>query len=277
MLFSLYKHTKETINVYLLNNCIDDLEINRFRVFLKKKCRASLEVINANSFFVNYPLGNSHFSIEMYNRLIPQFLLPNTLDRILWLDADIIVLKNLDSFYNQNFEGKYYIVCRDRNYKSDSIKEIKKNLGISNQHDYFNSGVLFINLKLLREKGDVNTLLRKCDLVKNNLVYPDQDLLNYCYQNFVKYVEFKQYNYQLLYDKSIKKTDEDNIFILHYCGNEKPWLYQYINETSKYYFKYYFERGERFDCIRVLRSKMIEDSGNAKIYLKILKYILFKT
>ena len=190
MLFSLYKHTKETINVYFLNNCIDDLEINNFREFLKKKCKASLVVINSSSFFTNYPLGNSHFSIEMYNRLVCQFLLPDNLDRILWLDADIIVIKDLDSFYYQDFEGKYYIVCRDRNYKSDSIKEIKKNLGISNQHDYFNSGVLLINLKLLREKDDFNTLLGKCNVVKDNLVFPDQDLLNYCYQNSVKYAEY---------------------------------------------------------------------------------------
>ena len=275
MLFSLYKHSKETINVYLLNNSIDDLEIDKFRVFLKKKCKASLVVINANRFFTNYPLGYSHFSIEMYNRLVCQFLLPDNLDRILWLDADIIVLQNLDSFYYQDFEDKYYIVCRDRNYKSETIKEIKKNIGISNQHDYFNSGVLLINLKLLRKKVDFDTLLSKCNLVKNYLVFPDQDLLNYCYQNLVKYLEYKQYNYQLLSDKTIEKKDEDNIFILHYCGNEKPWLYQYINETSKYYYKYYFDRGERVACIRVLRSKMIEDFENYKCYLKILKYILF--
>ena len=55
-----------------------------------------------------------HYSVAMYFRIFAHVLLPESIDRILYLDADIIVKNDITSFYAQDFEDKYMIVNEDK-------------------------------------------------------------------------------------------------------------------------------------------------------------------
>ena len=48
---------------------------------------------------------------EIYYRLAAPLLLPPELDRILYLDADIVVINPLGSLYRSDFEGKLFMAC----------------------------------------------------------------------------------------------------------------------------------------------------------------------
>ena len=101
--------------------------------------------------FKDLPLDPSRFSIETYSRIIAQYVLPQNVERILWLDADMIICKNINDFYNVDFEGKA-IVCA-ANLKQDTAKyfEHKIHLGMKTTDVYFNAGVILFNIAKLRK------------------------------------------------------------------------------------------------------------------------------
>lgn len=68
--------------------------LNELKEFLNKKCGAKLRVYTIDGkYFKNLPVDRIPY--EAYSRLIAQFILPQDMDRVLWLDGDIIVLKDV--------------------------------------------------------------------------------------------------------------------------------------------------------------------------------------
>lgn len=243
MIYSLRDSVLDDIRIFLFRNNLKKNSIEDFRKFLKNKCNACLEIIESpEGCFEELPLGDQHFTIEMYYRLIAQFVLPSNLDRILWLDADIIVKKDITPFYYQQFDGKSMVVCPDINCNSKGIDELKYKIGLSKKHRYFNSGVLLLNLQKLREDTTLDGILGICMDLKNKVEYPDQDILNYLYQNKVKYADELVYNFQT-FEGKVDKKDRKRIAIIHYVGQKKPWKYKFINNMSKYYWKIQIKQG----------------------------------
>lgn len=254
MLFSLKKNTKEKIDVYLLNCSLPRERVLCFEQYLENECDMTLYVIAVDpEFFDTFPV-DSCFSIEMYYRILAQFLLPESLDRILWLDADIIILKDIRAFYHQSFNGMKYVVCPDRcnsdqGTVSQTIRIQKERLGIPDEHLYFNSGVMLINLALLRQETKMDHIMQKCVELKDRLLYPDQDLLNAFYVGQTKYAE-RFYNYQLLGMRKIPKDDTEQVSILHYTGQNKPWDYHSMNNASRHYWKTRYAQGHRLETMK---------------------------
>ena len=69
-----------------------------------------------------------------------------------------------------------------------------KNKISNKENKYINSGVLLINLKLLRENQTINELKNYIYQNKDILTYPDQDILNMLYKGKFLIVSNK-YNY----------------------------------------------------------------------------------
>ena len=249
MLLSVRKHTVEPLDIYLLNHSLTEQQTASLDKYLKRH-NISLHIVDTKFTKLDrMTLGNSHFSIEMYYRIIAQFLLPSSLDRILWLDADIIVLKDLKEFYFQNFDDKAMVVCPDSKYNSGLVSKIKVKLGLPEEHIYFNSGVLLLNLPYLREKTELSHIVSVANELEDRLTYPDQDILNYLYQNEVKYAEWKKYNFQVIEMRRADKATLSEVVIVHYSGPYKPWDYSHINSLSKYYWRIAILRGGFFVCV----------------------------
>lgn len=259
MLYSLALHNKEELVVYFLNHSLSKEMVNEFRVYLKNVCNTTLIEINVkNTELDNMPLGELHFSIEMYYRVLAQFILPKKLDRILWLDADIIILKDLYHFYHQDFDGKYYVVCANRNYDSNSISDIKEKVGIDQKHIYFNSGVMLMNLEQLRVKTSKDIIISTSNTLKKKLTYPDQDILNYLYCKNVKYADLVTFNYQVKDDDSIPAEMMQKIAILHYCGSSKPWLYSDIKRSSLSYWQVRYRQGYKNEAKNIYKNLIMD-------------------
>lgn len=276
MLFSLRLHNSEKIVVYLLNHSLSQEQVEGFSDYLRDKCQIDLITIEVKQTeFDNMPLGEMHFSIEMYYRVLAQYLLPQELERILWLDADIIILKNISEFYDQNIDGAYYVVCADRSPDSKSVKNSKKQLGLNDNHIYFNSGVMLINLKFLRKQVLRSDIIQTSQLLSDKLTYPDQDLLNYMYSGKVKYADSETFNYQVKDDPFIPKDVISRIAILHYCGKKKPWIYTDVRSSSLPYWRVRYIQGYKNE-VKGLYKNLIIDSLNQTIgflkdYFKVKK------
>lgn len=256
MLYSLYMHTKESIDVYILNSSLSALEILSFSEYLKTKCSIIVREIKINEkIFESFPIGP--LSKEAYYRVVAHYYLPQDLDRVLWLDSDIIVMKDIADFYNQSFNGKKMIVCPDRCNYSDYGNHIKNKLGFSEKYLYFNSGVMLINLKLLRLEKSQDELLSECISIVDIIENHDQDLLNYLYSDSVAYEDSHIYNFQVLGEKSISKDECNRIAILHYAGREKPWEYSHINSLSKYYWRVKSAQGYKKEAKGMYKTKIV--------------------
>lgn len=250
MLFSLRRYVHEEITVYLLNHSLSAEDIDYSAEYLRKKCSILLQCINVKNKTIDHMPVVAHFSVEMYYRIFAQFFLPDSIERVLWLDADIIVLKDISSFYHQSFDGKKYIVASDYGVNSfEYWKAHRMKLGLPDEYEYFNSGVMLMNLKCLRKETSEETILKAIEAIRDELILPDQDVLNCLYQEDVKYVDWRVYNFQYGSNRRIDSDELQKIAILHYVSGRKPWKYWNITSDSKHYWKVRVQQGFWLEAI----------------------------
>lgn len=225
MLFSLQKHTKEPITVWLLNHSLSSLEVQRFKSFLRKY-NIDLSVIPIGpSFFDDMPLVfENQFSIEIYYRIFIPWLLPEMVGRALWLDSDIIISGDISEFYNLDLNEHCIAACEDGRYINAKARgQDNERLGLESGHRYFNSGVLLMNLNRIRSNFSQEKVCALAGRIRQRLVYPDQDILNCLYQNSVLYADYHLFNCGADRLHLLSDEEKSNIRILHYYGRCKPW------------------------------------------------------
>lgn len=243
MLYSLCSHTNEPVKVWLLNQKLTDVQCMAFHDFLQTKCCAEFEVITIDaSLFDGMPIGT--LSLETYSRIVAPQVLPSDLNRILWLDSDIIVNRDIATFYHQNFCGQYCVACKDNWSDTKYIKSHQEDMGMQYSDVYFNAGVLLLNLELLRVEVPAEIVFNACTMLKDKLLFADQDILNYLYVGHVKYADNLLYNCQRFGKKEKEKQVQyDQVVILHYTGIRKPWDIRFLDKRAKYYWKMYVQCG----------------------------------
>ncbi len=176
-----------------------------------------------------------------YYRFLAPSLLPEDIDRALYLDCDIIVNRSVEALYNMDFQGRLLIACEDigisvtRKYKFLSMFD-RMDLPL-HQDKYFNAGVLMINMDRARE------VIRFVDVIENIaqyrqfITFSDQDILNFMYGNDTKYADYRRYNMGAGY---IEDSEEDwvreHTALIHYYGSRegKPWADQDKENTKCY-------------------------------------------
>ena len=130
----------------------------------------------------------SHFSIAMFYRLlIPYLLLPQGIETAIYLDSDIIVNLDIAEFWQIDLGDKPFgAITRASQFKDEERANTSKNIplvgeGVVKPEDYFHSGLLLMNLKVLSKEEA--TILAGMKFVGENpqFIYPDQDVLNYCF------------------------------------------------------------------------------------------------
>lgn len=255
MLHSFKRKNDEETTVYLINHSLESEEIKKFRWNIEKCVRMNLEIIKvSDTLFDQLPCTN-RFSVEIYYRVIAQFLLPVNVDRILWLDADIIICNSVHEFYHQKFSDYLMVVCPDINDEDEEIRRIKTNLGLPKEHVYFNSGVLLLNVDALRISTDIKKIIQIAQKISPYYVYPDQDLLNYLYCGKVKYCDQLKYNCQVNVFNRLSSEQVKDISILHYAGYKKPWLVYYLRDLSESavpYWKEVISEGKYFLVMKMM-------------------------
>lgn len=247
MLFSLFDNNKnEKISIYLLYDKLDNKWINNLKKFVWKM-GGKLSAIKVDlDIFDEMPIVLSRFSVEMYYRIIAFKILPKDVDRILWLDSDIVVLSDVKEFYYQDLDGKCIAACEDAFCNTNDIKKIKEKMDIDKESRYFNSGVILFDLNKIRQSIKENEIVEIANKYMERLTYPDQDILNKLYQKKIKYDNAQKYNYQV---NDIEKLENEGVVILHYSGNRKPWNVKRALAISKYYWKNRWKMGNYTETI----------------------------
>ena len=234
MLYSLSKY-HDDLNVYLLYGSLSEESIDEFKSFLADKCHTTLFSIQALGFFKNVPLSEQYSKPEIYFRLLAPYILPESIDRILYLDADIIINGSLLDFYEQDFEGAYVAVTKDRFDFCDEVVLQKKKLGMKDSDIYFNSGVMLLNLRAFRDNIKLTDIMEFIDENRDKLFYFDQDILNCLLLDHKKLCEL-QYNFQAYPFEQLDLFDiMKTTTVLHYTDQPKPWNPKYSGTLDYFY------------------------------------------
>ncbi|MBR0226653.1 MAG: glycosyltransferase family 8 protein [Thermoguttaceae bacterium] len=122
----------------------------------------------------------SRFPAVVNYRLFASSFLPETLDKIVYMDVDVVVLASLREFWETPLDDLFLAAAPDLNMRLSHRKAI----GLDENYLYFNSGALLMNLKKWREDNITEKLLKIALEIKKEIDFPDQDVLNvYAFHN----------------------------------------------------------------------------------------------
>lgn len=188
-------------------------------------------------------MTRAHYSKEMYYRiLIPELLYHYS--KVLYLDCDIVINRDISDLYDINLKG--YTLGAVHNALNNSMFRYVKNMLHLDPAIYFNSGILLINIdEFTKEK-----IRTKCfDLlkVKDNLVCPDQDLLNLACRDSYKLID-SGWNYQwhglLPNAEKVEEVSKQSLsnaaakkYIIHYTSGKKAWSFPEYDDSA-YFWEY---------------------------------------
>ena len=246
LLNSIQKSNKnKKFNVYVLHRNLKEKQIEEIkkRLDLRNFCIKDIKV--QESEINNLPVYEQRYPIEIYFRIFATKYLPDDIDRVLYLDADTLVINKLDELYNMDFEGNYFIATTHIRKMLHKFNEIR--LGIEEDEPYINTGVLLMNLKELRKiklEKEITNFMQKN---KKKLILPDKDIISTIYGNKIKIVSDLKYN---LGDRNLNYYNLNNpknkigmkwicknTVIIHYYGRNKPWNNGYIGKLGCFYDK----------------------------------------
>ena len=111
---------------------------------------------------------------------------------------------------------------------------------------YINSGVMLMNIALLRKHQDYSKVFEYISKNKNILFLPDQDIISAVYSDKIITIDPYIYNMteRMLFSPKTRKMDiniewvKENSAIVHYCGRNKPWKENYTGFLGNFYNQY---------------------------------------
>ena len=235
---------------YIFSNDIKICDIEKYQSVLSTNNKYHIISINKND-FKDAPI-TSRYPYEMYYRIFASKYLPAHLERILYLDPDIIVKGDLSSIYNLDLKNNYYAACSNVKKILKRFNQIKN--GASKDCEYVNTGVLLMNLTLLRKHQKERDVYNFIEQRKHLLTLPDQDIISTLYGNKIMILDRLIYNlseraiiaHNLLVNRNEEIIDlkwiEENTVIIHYLGRNKPWKENYHGILGNYYKKYQVDK-----------------------------------
>ena len=231
-------HEKNIMVYHLLFS--HDFDTKNFEVFdsLKKRYEVSLNYYIIPNFFNSFRKWVGGTDTVYYKMILP--LLFHDLERIIYLDADTLILKDLYEMYNLPFNGNYVL-----GYPFHDSNKIDKY--VNNATYYINGGVILFNNELIR-KDNKDLELLKFTLDNNrNLWFLEQDSINIVFYEKVGILPLKYgiYMYGTVesFEKSIQirirfKLNRTEVIealkdpsLVHFsCCNPKVWYRVSNNE-----------------------------------------------
>ena len=186
-----------------------------------------LEVITIDDEYFKDAPTLLHYTKAMYYRLLAFRFLPEDLDRILYLDPDILVINPLRELYETDLTDYLYAAAY---HDLISVKEINRiRLMPYEIEAYYNSGVLLMNLDLQRksiEEKEIYDFVVKTEKTDNARSGYSKLFI---FQK-IKTLDEKLYNYDARYYRYYKLLDGEwdmdavikNTVIIHFCGKKSP-------------------------------------------------------
>ena len=239
---SLLDEVSEKVDIYIIHNNPDSFNSLSNNIESHKNTR-SITITKFEKENLNFPnVANSHVSEATYYRLFIERLLPNSLDNVLYLDADIICIadpiKEIKENFNNLSNTKKTVASVFENFSPMEIKELETRLNI-NANNYFNAGVMFIDLEKWRKKSIESLSIEIIKEKNKELKFWDQDILNIIFNDDVFEIS-NSLNYIINIEK--QTTIPKATRFIHYAGSFKPWTVRGAIEKNSIHYMNQFRK-----------------------------------
>lgn len=229
LLASIFKtNPDKKFRIFVLYNALTEEEKNKLSDFVTAH-HSELEFIYIDGAKYKVFEWKERFSVETYFRLELQDILPQEVNRILYLDIDMLVCKGLDELYEMDLEGNYIAAC-----------------GFSprcERGDEFNAGMILFDIGKMRENHiTFETYVNLAEQLNGDF-YQDQGLLNELFgDSGTKYVWKQKYNFTCAFYRKYKTEvlkempdfSVDDVVVMHYPGpGIRPWQIRILEEDMQ--------------------------------------------
>jgi lipopolysaccharide biosynthesis glycosyltransferase len=214
---------------------------NKIKKLIKKYNFSVIFIYVKENRFENINITILHITTPTFYRLLIPQLLPDEIEKCLYLDVDVIVTKDLGELFNTDLTEYYVAGVKAIGYIRN--KKYAAILGLPDINGYINAGVLLMNLKLLRSDNIVPKFLA---LLANNYPSMDQDIINVACFSHIKYLPLK-YNafttrvFEPIEELALAWTKDEvtqarqKPVIIHYADKKKPWNDKSIPWAEKWW------------------------------------------
>ena len=226
-ILSLLKHNKSELNIYILTINYKDTKpfTDKTTAFLndlvkKTNAKSFVKKIDATKIFTeNLPVKNmkSYFTpcsmLRLYIDKVPEIA---ELDRVLYLDYDVVCRANISEFYNTDLtdvEAAGVLDIYGKNFYHYNFPKT----------DYMNSGVMLFNMEECLKSGMFSRAVAKC--MKRWMMLADQAALNKCIKK--RKLMPRKYNEQ-------GERPEDDTVLHHFSNNFKFWPYFRVQKVKPF-------------------------------------------
>lgn len=172
---------------------------------------------------------DDHLTIATYYRLLIADILPLNVDKILYLDCDIVINASISELWNISLDGYALAAIEELGCSSPDVYD---RLGYDKMYGYFNAGVLLVNLNYWRMNNLTERFLLYIAEHYEILKAHDQDVLNAVLHGQCLHISYKWNVEEAFYHYSVMKRLKHNRElrfilrhpkILHYTWKPKPW------------------------------------------------------
>lgn len=168
----LYSKNNSTFyDIYILTSYLSSLSIGILKNIERHFWDCSITIIDMKDSFKDAKIVKSTLSATTYFRLDLPSLLPPAVQRIIYLDGDTVIFKDLSEMHELEFNGNYILGFPDERAKAAEI------FGKYNS-SYICNGVTLVNIKLMRKDGIREKFKEFMKNNINNLPQEDQTVVN---------------------------------------------------------------------------------------------------
>jgi len=225
-----------SLHVHVVTD-VDSELLSNFLISFSKKTGINIELRKTDKYserlldgipgkFIN---TNGYLNRAAYYRILIPTLIDNSVDKVLYLDSDTIILKDIREIFDIDIGQSAASATLDVNSVS-----ICQERGFA---EYYNSGVMIMNLKYWREKDIVRSCFEYISDENSDIVFADQCAINHILSGKIIPLP-DRWNKVVSNSLSSQAQAEEvlkSAFIVHFVTAQKPWLLWYENRVGKVY------------------------------------------
>lgn len=251
----LYSNPDTCFNVFILHSSIKNDELTETREILFSS--NTLIPIEVSDLKLEDVPTTARYPREIYYRIFAAEFLPGDIERVLYLDPDIIINGSVKELYNMPMGDSMFAAASHIKGFMHKVNEFR--LNIDEDSPYINSGVMLMNLRHLRAEQNRNEVYDFIDKNRSRLVLPDQDIISGLYGSRIIPIDPYKYNMTerllALHPQSDVRIGvkwvRKNSTVIHYCGRNKPWKSNYVGQLGVFYKETVYRMAQRQALVSV--------------------------
>lgn len=186
-----------------------------------------------------------HFSVASLFRLLLPRLLSPSLDKVIYLDCDMVVRRDLGELWNLNLGNSYLLAVPEHHPSSSHVSSRHaiahfREIGLEESARYFNAGVLVVNLQKCRAELFTERALNYLKEVGHLSRWQDQDALNAvsagAWAELDPRWNLTLHAYPAAASPTRNRDLRDDAFIVHFTTSLKPWHAAYTLGCKELFF-----------------------------------------